>query len=94
MPSEHFQNKREKTLKGQTRTDSLEKLATIGMQDTWQGQTKQEAKKVSYMDPPKPGGETSYLRRANCIHLARPSPYYSYSQFVLDTTIRKQTQRT
>ena len=88
--------------------DNPETLATLGTQDTEQRQTKQkqngtqhhttqenkqENKKLGNTDPTKKTrGEPMSSQKVKMMPLIKHTPCYIYSQDVLVTTIRKQTQ--
>jgi hypothetical protein len=88
--------------------DNAEKLATFGTEDTVRRQAKQKPqhrklkrratrtppKTGGTQAPPKTGGTQAPTNGNHFLHLIRHLPYNSYSKYVLDTTIRKQTQIT
>ena len=77
-----------------------EKLATLGTQDTGRRQTKQKTQhrklqKMSNTNTTKNRKRTQASAKGRQFFLLiRQSPCYSYSQYVLDTTLRKQKQIT
>ena len=79
--------------------DNAEKLATFGTQDTVRRQTKEKTqhrklKRRATGTLPKTGGTQAPTKGNHFLHLIRHLPGNSYSKYVLDTTIRKQTQIT
>ena len=81
----------EKT-EGQSRMDSSQKLEILGTQDTGRRQTKEEnttqkTKKMSNTDRTKNPGVNPDARVGQAALTC-----YSYSQYVLDTTISKQNE--
>ena len=79
--------------------DNLETLATLGKHDTGQRQTKQKkttqkTKKMKNIDPTKKQGVNSVVKGKEFMPLIKHLSCYSYSQYALDITMRKQAQIT
>jgi len=78
--------------------DNPETLGTLGKHDTGQRQTKQKTqhRKLKRWRTPTPpeNGVNSVAKGKESLPLIKHLPCNSYSQYALDSTMRKQTQIT